>query len=142
MKRLKMLRQIMKNTGADKIWMGFVGFFLLSVTLIWIFEPEMPRWRDAFWYCYAVVTTIGFGDVVAQSFVSRSLSVILSIYAVIVIAIVTGVVVNYYTQLAKLRQRDELIELTEKLEHLPELSKEELEAISRDIREWRARLGK
>ena len=91
------------------------------------------------WYCYAVVTTIGFGDVVAQTLLSRVLSVALSISAALVIALVTGVVVNYYNQITELRRKETLSALMDKLERLPELSKEELEDISRRVKDFQNR---
>ena len=136
MRRMRILRNIMKETGADKIWFGFLAFFFICTVIIWLREPEIKRWGDAFWYCFAVVTTIGFGDVVVHLLLSRVLSVILSIYAVLVIAIVTGVVVNYYTQIVDMKRKESLAALAEKLKRLPELSHEELEEISQKVREW------
>lgn len=54
-----------------------------------------------------------------------------------VIAIVTGVVVNFYTQMVEMQRKETLIMFMDKLERLPELSKEELESISRKVRELR-----
>jgi voltage-gated potassium channel len=51
-----------------------------------------------------------------------------------VIAIVTGVIVNYYNQLVSIRQKESLTALIEKLKILPELSKEELAEISDQIK--------
>lgn len=136
MKRLQVLRRVMRDTGADKIWTGFLVQFFLSAAIIWLREPDMHSYGDALWYCYAVVTTIGFGDVVAQSFLSRILSVLLSVSAALVIALVTGVVVNYYNQISALRQKETLAAFVDKLEHLPELPPEELEQISLRVREF------
>lgn len=136
MKRIKILRRIMRQTGAGKIWSGFLVFFLGCAVAIWILEPTITDLGDALWYCYAVVTTIGFGDVTVISPLARALSVLLSIYAALVIAIVTGVVVNFFNQIVALRQKETLTALTDKLERLPELSVEELEWISRKVREF------
>ena len=64
-------------------------------------------------------------------------SILLTIYAIFVIAIVTGVVVNFYTQMVEMQRKETLIMFMDKLERLPELSKEELESISRKVRELR-----
>ncbi|MCR5137981.1 MAG: potassium channel family protein [Oscillospiraceae bacterium] len=130
MRRLQILRRVLRETGAYSIWSGFLIQFFISAAVIWLREPEIHRYGDALWYCYAVVTTIGFGDVVAQHFLSRLLSVLLSISAALVIALVTGVVVNYFNQITALRQKDSLMALMDKLERLPELPREELEQIA------------
>ena len=51
------------------------------------------------WYCYEVISTAGFGDVVAVTFIGKMCSVLLTIYSLFVVAIATGVVVNFYTQM-------------------------------------------
>ena len=139
MRRIHVLRRVMKHTGADKIWAGFLLLFFLCALIIWLREPEIRTYPQAMWYCYAVVTTIGFGDVVAQTLLSRVLSVALSISAALVIALITGVVVNYYNQITELRRKETLSALMDKLERLPELSKEELEDISRRVKDFQNR---
>lgn len=136
MRRLQVLRRVLRETGANRFWAAFLVQFFISAAVIWLREPGMPRYGDALWYCYAVVTTIGFGDIVAQHFLSRVLSVLLSISAALVIALVTGVVVNYYNTITELRQKGTLTAMIDKLEHLPELSREELEHISQRVRDF------
>ncbi len=58
-------------------------------------------------------------------------SVILTIYSVLVVAIITGVVVNYYNQIIQIQQEETLVSFIDKLEKLPELSKDELLQISK-----------
>ena len=134
MRKIRLIRRILKHTGADKIVFGFVGFMLLTALVIWACEPEIHTYREALWYCFTVVSTIGFGDVVVRTPISRGLSVALSIYAIVTLAIFTGVIVNYYTQLVELRQQESLAYIMEKLEHLEELPKQELEELSNQIR--------
>ena len=140
MRRIVLLRRIMRYTGADKIWTVFLPFFLGCSVVVWLVEPSITDLRDALWYCYTVVTTIGFGDVTVTRPLSRVLSVLLSIYAALVIAIVTGVVVNFFNQLVALRQKRTLTALLDKLEHLPELPPEELEQIAQKVRTYRSEL--
>lgn len=126
MKKLRILKWILVRTHTMELIVGFFVFIFIVGAIIAIVEPEIHTYRDALWYCYACVTTIGFGDVTVTTAISKLISVILSIYAAFIIAIVTGVVVNFYNQLIKLRQQETLTAFLDKLEHLPELSKEEL----------------
>ena len=57
-------------------------------------------------------------------------------YSIVVIALVTGVIVNYYNQLIQIRQKDTLAAFTDRLQRLPELSKEELEEMSANAKEF------
>ena len=137
MKKLKILWGILRHTHADRILLGFVLFLLADAAIIQIVEPDINRYGDALWYCYAVISTAGFGDIVAVTFIGKACSVLLTIYTLFVVAIVTGVVVNFYTQQVELQRKETLAAFMDKLERLPELSKDELETISRNIKRYR-----
>ncbi|MDD6415333.1 MAG: hypothetical protein PUG06_15015 [Blautia sp.] len=64
-------------------------------------------------------------------------SVLLTIYSLFVVAIATGVVVNFYTQMVEMQRKETLAMFMDQLERLPELSREELENISRKVRQFR-----
>ena len=136
-KRLRILRSIMKNTMADEILLSYIIFVIIDAAAIWLLEPSITSFGDAIWYCYAVVSTAGFGDMVATTFVTRLLSVILTVYSTLVLAIITGVVVNYYTQLLELKNKDAIAEVLDSMERLPELSKEELAELSERVKRFR-----
>ena len=137
MKRLRLLGRILKSTGADKVIMGFVIFVLLCAFVIWVREPDIKTYGDALWYCFTALSTIGFGDVVVHTPLSRALTMILSVYAAATLAIFTAVVVNYFQQVISQGHRGEMEAFFEQLERLPELSREEQEALARKAREWR-----
>ena len=68
------------------------GLFLLIVTfsfLLYYFEPGMENFNDALWYCFAIVTTIGFGDLTAVTDFGRILSVILGIYGIVLSTVIS-----------------------------------------------------
>lgn len=127
----------MKQTGADRMLLGFAAFYLVASIIIWITEPGIRTLGDALWYCFAVISTIGFGDVIATTFIARIISIVLSIYAALVLAIVTGVVVNYYNQIVELRQSETLAAILDRLENLAGMSENELQELSQDIKDLR-----
>lgn len=137
MRRLKVLAGILKRTRADKILVGFIVFLFAVAAVIELAEPDINRYGDALWYCYAVISTAGFGDVVAVTFIGKICSVLLTVYAIFVTAIVTGVVVNFYTQMVEMQRKETIAMFMDQLERLPELSREELESISKKVRKLR-----
>ena len=137
MKRIRVLAGILKRTHADRILVGFVVFLFAVAAVIELVEPNIKRYGDALWYCYAVVSTAGFGDLVAVTFIGKVCSILLTVYALFVIAIVTGVVVNFYTQMVEMQRKETLTMFMDQLERLPELSREELESISEKVRKLR-----
>lgn len=134
---ISVIKSILKNTHTDKIIIIYVIFVLLSALLIWLTDPGIHRLLDALWYCYSVVSTAGFGDVVATGILSRIISVCVTVYTIFVVAIVTGVVVNYYTRINDIRNKETLEAFMDKLECLPELSKEELTDLSERVSHFR-----
>ena len=137
MKRLKILGRILKETGAGRMLFVYAAVVAIIAAVIWLIEPQITRLGDALWYCYAVFSTIGFGDVLVVSPISKILSLVVTMYSTIIIAVVTGVIVQFYNHITQLRQRETLTAFLDKLEHLPELSKEELEELADAVRSYR-----
>ena len=98
-KKLRILKNILNQTKADRMLIGYCAFVLLAALAILVFEPGINSYFDCLWFCFSVITTTGFGDVVVTTALAKIVTVLLSIYSVLVIAIVTGVVVNYYTKI-------------------------------------------
>lgn len=137
MKKLRILNAVLKKTHADKIIAGFVIFLLVSALIILLVEPEITRYGDALWYCYSVFSTTGFGDIVATTFITKALSVLTTIYSLFATAVVTGVVVSFYNGCVESQFKETKTAFLDKLQRLPELSKEELEEIAEKARKWK-----
>lgn len=90
------LIKIIRKTYALEILLGLL-FLILSFSFVFM-AIEGMKYTDALWYCFAVVTTIGFGDFTTLSTIGRILSVILGIYGIIVVAVITSVIVNFYNE--------------------------------------------
>lgn len=137
MKKLHVMKQVLKRTHADRTLLAFVGFFLAMAAILWAVEPGMVTYRDAIWYCCAVVFTTGFGDFVATTFLGKLCSIFLSCYAIFALAIVTGVVVTYYHEAIQGQYENAKLRFLDQLERLPELSREELEEIANQVKKLR-----
>ena len=98
---LKMLRDIIRKTYAAEIIFGLVMLILTFSFLLTALEPAMGNYLDALWYCFALVTTIGFGDITAVTVPGRILSVILGVYGIVVVALITSIIVNFYGEMKK-----------------------------------------
>lgn len=126
----------LKSTHLFQILLVFIAIYWVIAYLIYRIDPAFETFGTSIWYCFELISTIGFGEVVAVTTIGKILSAGLSFLSIAVIAIVTSTIVNYY-HLALRRQEDtEMILIMKKLEHLEELDKEELAAISKQFREW------
>ena len=135
--RFRTLVLILRNTKADRVLLTYTVFVFINAALIMATEPTIRTYQEALWYSYAVISTAGFGDVVVTGLLPKILSLILTIYSALVIAIVTGVVVNYYNHMIELRNKETINAVMDQLERLPELSREELEDLSKRVQRFR-----
>jgi len=74
------------------------------VTLSYVlrfFDPAFTTFWSGLWYCFAIVTTIGFGDITATTTIGKVLSVILGVYGIVVVALITSIIVNFYGEMKK-----------------------------------------
>ena len=97
--RLDVLRKILRKTYAYEILLGLVLLMFAFALMLSMLEEGMPSFMDALWFCFATVTTIGYGDVIATTVLGRILSMILGVYGIIVVALVTSVIVNFYNEM-------------------------------------------
>ncbi|MCF0123056.1 MAG: two pore domain potassium channel family protein [Ruminiclostridium sp.] len=137
MKKLRVLCMVLRKTRAGEILLGFVGFLFLVALVLWAVEPGIETYREAVWYCCALVFTTGFGDVVAVTFVGRVCSILISCYSLFAVAVVTGVVVAYFNETVHRQYDQARLQFLDRLERLPELSPEELEELSRQAKQLR-----
>jgi len=131
-----MLSAIFKRTHTYKLLTGYVIFLIISALLILIAEPGIRTFGDSLWYCYTTGVTIGFGDIVAVTMIGRIISVIISVYSLLIVGMIPAIVVSYYMEVVRASQKDTATQFMDKLEHLPELSREELEDLSDKVKKF------
>ena len=136
MKKLRILKSILKRTHTTGILASYLLFVFIDALVIYLADPSITSYGDALWYCYAVISTAGFGDLVVTTIVGRLCSVLLTVYSIIVIALVTGVIVNYYNQLIQVKQKETLSSFMDRIQRLPELSRDELAEMSANAKNF------
>lgn len=96
--KFKVLFKIIVNTFALEVLFGLLATIVASSLVLLTIEESFTTFGDALWYCFAVVTTIGFGDMVAKTLIGRIISVILGMYGIIAVAVITSIIVNFYNE--------------------------------------------
>ena len=139
LRNARMLGNILRHTGFAHITAIFGALFLFCSLMVWLADPGCLTFGDGMWFSFEAVSTIGFGDIEAAGPIARAATVVLSIFSVFYIALITGVVVNYCSNLVKARQKDTLANFVDSLEHLEEKSPEELAELSARVREYVAK---
>lgn len=110
--KVKVLFKIIVSTYSLEIIFGLLTMIICFSLIINSVEPNINTFPDALWYCFAVVTTIGFGDFVAQTFIGRILTVILGVYGLVVVAVITSIIVNFYNETSGKRDQKEIKEIS------------------------------
>ena len=105
--RLDLLQNIVRRTYAAEILFGLLMLILSSSWILTFTEEGIASYKDALWYCFALVTTIGFGDITAVTDLGRTISVVLGIYGIIVVALITSIIVNFYGEIKKAHPEEE-----------------------------------
>ena len=108
--KIELLRKIVRKTYAGEILIGLLILMIsFSIALIPL-EDNIKSFGDALWYCFAIVTTIGFGDITTSTLIGRFLSIILGIYGLVVVSIITSIIVNFYNEVKSTPDDDEIDE--------------------------------
>ena len=100
--KLRILMNIIRETYVLEILLGLLLMIIAFSTIFSTLEESMASYGDALWYSFALVTTIGFGDITATTMIGRVLSVFLGIYGIVVVAIITSVIVNFYGEMRRM----------------------------------------
>ena len=137
MKCMKLFWMVVKRTHMDKLVDSFIISLFAAAAIITAVEPAIDGYGNGLWYTFAACTTIGFGDFVAVTAAGRILTVYMALHEILMVAVIPGVVVSYYLEVIHRRENEKLMNFMDTLEHLPEMSEEELAEISLKIKELR-----
>lgn len=135
MKKWRLLWTVVKRSSADKIVYSFVINFFIVALLITLVEPTIHKYSDGIWYTFVSCSTIGFGDITVTTLWGRLLTAYIAIAEIMTVAVISGVVVSYYLEVIHRREQETVTLFLDKLEHLQELTPEELSALSKKIKE-------
>ena len=135
MKNRKILYLVLRRTHFFEVLGVYLLVFMAFAFVIYRHETVFTTYGSALWYCFELVTTIGFGELVAVTRIGKLLSILLSIYSIGMIAIITSTVVTYHQAKLKTQENEAFILFMDKLKRLPELDQEELKSISETIKQ-------
>lgn len=111
--KLDVVIKIIRKSLVKEIVLGLLILVILCSVYFTLVEPNLTSYVDALWYSFAVITTIGFGDIYVTTTLGRILSVILGISGIVVVALFTSFIVNFYNEMNQKRVERHLKKQTE-----------------------------
>lgn len=123
--KLNVVSKIIKKSLVNEILMLLIILIILCSVYFTVVEPNITSYVDSLWYSFSVITTIGFGDVSVVTTFGRILSVILGISGIVVVALVTSFIVNFYNEMNKRREESTLNRILDEEKKLRETIEEE-----------------
>ena len=112
--KINVISNIIRKSLVYEIILSLLIIVVLCSVYFTIVEPDMTSYVDSLWYSFSVITTIGFGDVYVTTTFGRILSVILGISGIVVVALFTSVIVNFYNEMNKRREEKSIEKLVKK----------------------------
>ena len=121
--KLNLVQEIIKKSLVYEIITSLLILVILCSLYFTLAEPHITSYVDSLWYSFSVITTIGFGDVYVITTFGRILSIILGISGIVVVALFTSVIVNFYNEMGKRREEKKVDKLIKEVEEIEEETK-------------------
>lgn len=133
---LRRIIKLLRHTKTNRMFLAYLLVLLAGGVIMYFIEPLVTNIFDGFYFMFVASTTIGFGDIYPQTVVGKIITIIVSLIGILTVAMVPGVVVAYYTEYLKLQEKDTISTFLEKLEHLPDMDKDELQDLSERVKKF------
>ena len=133
---LRRIIRIINRTGTFKILLSYLFVLIAGGIILNFIAPEVHNIFEGIYFCFVASTTIGFGDIVPVTAAGRIITIIVTLFGILTVAMVPGVVVAYYTEYLKIQEKETISAFLDKLEHLPDLSKNELKELSDRVKKF------
>ena len=122
--KINVINKVIRKSMVYEIILTLLILVILCSVYFTVVEPRMTSYVDSLWYSFSVITTIGFGDVYVTTTFGRILSVILGISGIVVVALFTSLIVNFYNETNKRRQEKEMQKIIEEVKEIEKIEEE------------------
>ena len=122
--KVNVISNIIRKSLVYEIILSLCILIILCSIYFTIVEPLMTSYVDSLWYSFCLITTIGLGDLSVTTTFGRILSVLLGISGIVVVALFTSVIVNFYNEMNKKREEKEMSKILTKVEEIEKIEEE------------------
>jgi len=122
--KVNVISNIIRKSLVYEIILSLCILIILCSIYFTIVEPLMTSYVDSLWYSFCLITTIGLGDLSVTTTFGRILSVLLGVSGIVVVALFTSVIVNFYNEMNKKREEKEMNKILTKVEEIEKIEEE------------------
>ena len=90
--------KFIKKTNLDKI-IGGIIFKVIIFTILYLFFGSSTDLFESFYFVIVTLTTVGYGDIVPQTFNERIITLLLIIVGIFIVSTITAAMSSYLTDL-------------------------------------------
>ena len=122
--KVNVVSNIIKKSLVYEILLSLCILIILCSIYFTIVEPLMTSYVYSLWYSFCLITTIGLGDLSVTTTLGRILSVLLGVSGIVVVALFTSLIVNFYNEMNKKREQKEMNKILSKVEAIEKIEEE------------------
>ena len=118
---------------------GLVYSLLLAVVILalgglgfWAIEPGVQSCADGVWLAFTTAATVGYGDIVPSTHLSRGFAVVVVLLGLAVLSMVTASVAALFVQTEERKIEHELLHEIRQVRDEVAALRQEMEALRRD----------
>ena len=126
------INKFIRKTKLDKI-LGAIFLTVIVFTLAYLFFGSSSTLFESFYFVMVTLTTVGYGDIVPQTFNDKIITILLIIEGIFIVSTITAALSSYLTDRLMFSEDAEMIALIkENLDENSEQMMKELTAIRED----------
>ncbi|ADC46934.1 ion transport protein [Methanobrevibacter ruminantium M1] len=88
----------LKKTHLDEILGLAILVILVSTLGIYLFDPSINSIFDSLWFVLSTITTVGYGDVLPNSYIGKVIGILILIFGVLIFSAITGAMTSYFAR--------------------------------------------
>lgn len=111
---LNIIGQVFKNKASQLLSSMFVVFLLMLIASVLMYNVEHEAQPDQFtnvfqsmWWAVATLTTVGYGDIYPITIVGKTLSAIIAILGIGMVAVPTGIITSGFSEILEHKKENE-----------------------------------
>jgi len=89
--------RFLQRENLHRLFLALVILVVLGTIGIALFEPDI-KWKDAVWYSFVTITTVGYGDFSPQTLAGRTVGVIIMVFGIDLLGLFTATIASIFVE--------------------------------------------